>query len=285
MSEDTPAAVETDGLDTAAVLAASLSSEKTYLPEPKPAEAEVVVEPPGDDAAAAPTEAEAEKPKPKQSAQERIDELTRARREAERDVEYWKAKALHGSEQQPAQEAQQAPQGDERPVRTDYDDDFEFIEALTDWKAEQAAERLIQQQRQAEKANSVRANFVTRSAALFPDGEPAGLVAFKQLPQLPAAVIEIVAESEIGPKLAEHLGDNPAEFARLEGLSPIQQARELTRLEARLSPPSEAAKPPPKTITDAPEPPPQARGAGGQFKVAADTGDFAAFEKQYRIGG
>jgi hypothetical protein len=67
-----------------------------------------------------------------------------------------------------------------------------------------------------------------------------------------------------------------------ERAQPDLQARELTLLETRLTP---AAKPTPKTATDAPEPPPQARGAGGQFKVAADTDDFAAFEKQYRIGG
>jgi hypothetical protein len=60
--------------------------------------------------------------------------------------------------------------------------------------------------------------------------------------------------------------------------------RELTLLEARLTP-ATGSKVPPKTATDAPEPPPTARGSNGQFKVAGDTGDFAAFEKQYRIPG
>lgn len=236
-------------------------------------------EPSGDDAAAATDdEGQADQPKPKKSPQERINEVTAQKHEALREAEYWKAKALQAPQPQPAPEAQQQPQGDGRPARDDYEDDFEYIEALTDWKAEQAAERLAQRNRQQDQARTARENFHTRKTQLFPGGEPDGLKSFLALKELPVAVIEIVGESEIGPKIADHLGANPAELRRLEGLSPIQQARELTRLEHRLS---EPAKPTPKTATDAPEPPPQARGAGGRFTVAADTDDFAAFEKQF----
>jgi hypothetical protein len=234
----------------------------------------------GDDAAAATDdEGQAEQPKPRKSAQERINELTAARREAERDRDFYREQALrNGNGQQPAQEAQHEPQGDGRPVRDDYADDFDYIEALTDWKAEQAAERRFQQQTQRERVASARSTFETRKAALFPDGDTPGLEAFMRLPELPVAAVEIIGESEVGPKIAEHLGDNPAELRRLQGLSPIQQARELTRLEQRLSAPPRVT---PKTATDAPEPPPQARGAGGRFTVAPDTDDFAAFEQQY----
>lgn len=232
----------------------------------------------GDDAAAATDEGQAQ-PKPKKSAQERINELTAARREAERDRDFYREQALRNQPQQPAHEAQQhQPQEASRPAREDYEDDFDYIEALTDWKAEQAATRLAQQAREQDKARAARQTFETRKAALFPQGEPEGLQNFLRLPTLPAAVVEIVGESDIGPKIADHLGANPAELRRLEGLNPIQQARELTRLEMRLS---EPARPTPKTATDAPEPPPQARGTGGRFTVAPDTDDFAAFEKNF----
>lgn len=235
-------------------------------------------EQPGDDAAAATDEGQAQ-PKPKKTVQERIDELTAARREAERDRDFYREQALRNQQaQQTAQEAQQPQQGNGRPVRDDYEDDFEYIEALTDWKAEQAAERLAQQSRQQDQARTARENFHNRKAQLFPDGDPEGLKQFLALKELPVAVIEIVGESDIGPKIAEHLGANPAELRRLDGMSPIQQARELTRLEHRLSAPP---KPTPKTATDAPEPPPQARGNGGRFTVAPDTDDFAAFDKNY----
>lgn len=291
MTDQPNAPAEVAGEDTAAVLNFA-SGEKTYLeaqPEPEAAEAEPEkaegdeTEDLGDEAAAAQDEG---KPKPKKTAQDRFDELTRARREAERDAEYWKAKALQ-SQAQPAQEAQTEHQPEEngRPVREDYADDFEFIEALTDWKAEQAAERLVTRQRQQAEATRVQETFESRSKTLYPDGEPAGLLAFRELSTLPGPIIAVVAESEVGPKIAEHLGDNPAELKRLSGLNPIQQVRELTLLETRLTP-REEAKPPPKTATTAPEPAPMARGAGGRFQVAADTSDFAAFEKQYlRSGG
>jgi len=285
MTDETQATVETDGNDTAAVLAAA-SGDKTYLSEPATAEPDGEAEAPlddiGDDAPAAADEALAEAPKAKRSAQDRIDEITAQKHEAAREAEFWKAKALGTANAQPAQVAQDTPQGDGRPDRADYENDFDYIEDLTDWKAEQAADRRFREQAQHDQARTTLQTFETRTKTLYPTGEPAGLKAFREHETLPVVMMEIVGTSDIGPKLAEHLGDNPAEIARMWGLSPVQQARELTLIESRLTIPS---KPIPKTATDAPEPPPQARGAGGHFKVAADTDDFAAFEKQYRIGG
>jgi hypothetical protein len=286
MTDQTQAPVETDGTDTAAVLAA-LEGDKTYLADdkaPETPEPEAEPETPGDDAAAEPAETEGEKPKVKRSVQERIDEMATQKHEALREAEYWKAKALQAQPAQPAPEAQQIPQGDGRPNRADYDDDFAFIEDLTDWKAWQAANQMVQQQTQTLQIKAVVETYHTRAKTLYPEGKPAGLVAFEKVQQVPEAVNEIVGTSDIGPMIAAHLGDNPAELDRINGLSPFHQVRELTLLEARLTP-ATGSKVPPKTATDAPEPPPTARGSNGQFKVAGDTGDFAAFERQYRIPG
>lgn len=288
MTDTTQAPVETDGNDTAAVLAMA-SGDKTYLPEakePETPEPDADGEtPPGDDAAAATDEGQAEKPKVKQSVQERINELTAARREAERDRDFYREQALRNQPQgNPAPEAQQTQQGDGRPDRADYDDDFAYIEDLTDWKAWQAANLMVQRQAQTSQIRSVVETYQTRAKTLFPEGKPAGLVAFEQIDTVPEAVNEIVGASDIGPKIAAHLGDNPQELARIEGLSPFQQVRELTLLEARLGPSSAASTPSPKTVTSAPEPPPTARGANGQFKVSGDTDDFGAFERQWMRG-
>ena len=288
-TENTAAPVA--GEDTSAVLAA-LEGDKTYLaepPEPPKAEEgeaveEAAAEPAdtGDDAPA--TEAEAAE-KRKMTARERVEQAVARQREAEREAEFWKAKATQPANAQPAQEAQFQPQGDGRPDPNDYETDADYWEAVTDWKAEMAASRAVDQFRQAARQTEVVATFETRAKALFPEGEPEGLMSFRAIPELPMAVMEIVSVSDVGPKLAAHLGDNPAELQRLAGMSPVQQARELTRLETRLVAPPAPATPPPKTATSAPEPPPQARGSSGQFKVSGDTDDFAAFERQYRIGG
>lgn len=231
----------------------------------------------GDDGAAAPTE-EAHKPK-KASAQDRIDELTRARREAERDVEYWKAKALQSPE---PKQTEVAPEPENpRPDPSAYPEgayDPQFIEDLTDWKSEQAVAKHLSQRDSQTRVQTARQTFDTRAAEQFPDGEPAGITAIRQLPMLSVAIQDVIMTVPDGPKIADFLGSNPNELRRLSSMTPALQGRELAKIEARFATP---AVNPAKTITDAPPATPQVRGNGGRFTVAADTSDFAAFEKQY----
>jgi len=251
-------------------------------------EAETTQETPGDDPAATeqPAEgAEGEQPpaKPKQTAQERIAEVTALRREAEREAEFWKAKALQASTPEPKAEAE--PQGNARPDPNQYeygDTDPQFIEDLTDWKVSKALEQRFGEQDQRQAIVKTIETFKGRVAQSFPDGEPEGMKAYRALQTVPVALQDIVLSSENGPKLAAHYGSNRAELERLSGLSPTMQAYEIAKTEARLSGPPSA---PVKTVSTAPEPPGHmSRGAGGKFTVAADTDDFAAFEKAYGNG-
>lgn len=237
---------------------------------------------PGDDAAAAAPEGEAQA-KPRKSAQERIDELTRARREAERDVEYWRAKALQGSDQQPKPQTQEAPQADAKPDPQDYENgvyDPQFIEDLTEWKADQAATRRLAEREVQESGAAALRSFHEKakaSLATMPDFyDVVGDGLEKVGPLLSEPMQLAISASDEAPALSYHFAKNPAEARRIAALNPIAQAVEIGRLEARLAAP---AKPTPKTATDAPEPPPQARGQGGRFAPAPDTNDFSAFEK------
>lgn len=237
-------------------------------------EIEDVVEQLGDDAAAAP---EGEQPKPKKTAQERIDELTAKRREAEREAEYWRAKAL-----QPAQEARQpqadAADDDPEPDPSDYEHgelDIRFIQDMTRREARLEFRREMEAREARQSIVSKRETFFRRAAEQFPDGEPEGLARLKALPTLPAAVNDVIFASENGPRLADHLGKNPSELDRLSAMPPLLQAYELAKIEQRLTP--QAA---PKT-TNAPPPTPQVRGSGGRFQASPDTDDFTAFEKTY----
>ncbi len=238
----------------------------------------------GDDAAAENGEGEAKSAKPRKSFQERIDEKTREtheerrlREDAEKRAEYWEQVARNSSPQPKAHE----PESDGRPDPSTFAEgvyDPAYIDALTDWKADQAVEkRFTQREAQARTQTALQA-FTQRVTEQFPDGEPAGLEQIRRLPTLSPVIQEVMLESDIGPKLANHLGANPRELARISALPPIQQARELTKLEMKLATPP---APTPKTATDAPAPTPQVRGSGGRFTVAPDTNDFAAFEKQY----
>jgi len=279
MTDETQAAAQPSAED----VSAALLTDGQPAEQPKP-EAE---DQSGDDAAAA---AAAEAAKPKKTAQERIDEVTAARRAAERRAEEAERReqALLDrlSNKTPAPAPQGGPsQDDEEPKPDKYefgDLDANFIRdhatyhARKAFREEQAKATEANERRAALAKFDARADEIASKHDDFFDVVGADFSKAVKLgtPQMNQAIVE----SEIGPDLAYHLAKNPAEARRIAALSPISQVREIGRLEARLSEPS---APKAKTATDAPPATPQVRGAGGQFKVAADTTDFAAFEKAY----
>lgn len=258
--------------------AQAVADDTALAPEVEGQPAEIEAEGSGDDAAAAAdTEGQAEQPKPKKTAQERINELTAKTRQAERDAEYWRQEAQRHQQQAPAPKAE--PEGDGAPNPSDYvygETDAAYIRDHATFVATKTVREEMAKQSAQSQLQSQVATFEARMAQQYPDGEPAGITAIKRMTTLSDGIVQPILASEIGPKLADHLGSNPAELRRLFGLSPALQAYELGKLETRLS-----SKVQPKTVTNAPEPTPTVRGAGGQFKAAPDTDDFAAFEKAY----
>ena len=69
-------------------------------------------------------------------------------------------------------------------------------------------------------------------------------------PSLPIteAMVKVMASSEMGPDIAYHLGSNPAEAARIARMHPLEMARTLGMIEARVSLPKA------QTQTSAPDP-------------------------------
>jgi hypothetical protein len=228
---------------------------------------------PGDEAPAELVEPK----KARQTAQDRFDELTREKHDARRDAEYWRDLALKNA---PKPEPEPA-KGDGRPDPAAYAEgqyDTGYIEDLTAWKADQTVTARLAQVDSQRAAQQAVQSFDAKTATLFPEGEPEGLVAFRRIQKVSTAIQDVILMSDVGPKLADHLGANPRELERLSALPPHLQAYELAKVEASFAAP---AAPKPKTATDAPEPTPQVRGAGGKFTVAPDTNDFAAFEARY----
>ncbi len=274
MTVETEGAAEAVTEDTAADLAAEFDQ--------APADQADADQPGEDAAAAADDQGEASQPKPKKTAQERINEQTAKQREAERRAEdaerraeYWEAQATQPSPAKPTQQEQASG----RPDPEKYDGgvyDPQFIEDLTDWKANTAVEAVLSKRETHNRRMSAVEAFDAKVAEAYPDGEPAGIIALRRAPVLAQSIVDLVTTSDIGPKLAEHLGDNPRELQRLSALAPHLQGRELARLETKLAAPAVAA---PKTATDAPDVAPTLRGVGGRFAVSPDTTDFAAFEK------
>ena len=184
---------------------------------------------PGDDAAA-------EKPKRKHWAHERIDELTRQRREAERQADYWKQRATQTVD----------------PNSLDYEDSI--------------AERVSQRHRQ-EQADTAKATVDQLAAEAFNYRETeardrfADYDAVTRNPNvaITPAMAEIIRDSDVGPDLAYHLGKNPALASRIAMQPPARQAKELGKLEERIT----APKPLPARAP-APVQPVNGIAAGGQ---------------------
>lgn len=242
----------------------------------------------GDDAPAE-TEGQAPAPKPKKSVQERIDELTAARREAERDRDFYREQALRQTDAPTNAPRSQAEYVDEDPAPSpdefEYgENDARFIRAHATWEARREVSRQFEERaaRQAEEAERQRFNERAMSYAdATPDffdvvGQDFGRAAAVMTPVMQQAA----RTAEEAPAVAYHLAKHPAEARRIAALNPFAQAVEIGKLAARFGA-QPASRPTPQHATNAPEPPPQVRGPGGRFKPSPDTDDFAAFEKTY----
>lgn len=188
--------------------------------------------------------------------QARIDELTRARHQAEREVTYWREMA----QQQQGQPAQAEPGPKPQPGQfATYE---EFSEALADYKADlkvrsvlaerdaQAAQRAEKAARQAQQATfAERVSIAQQSIADFDQ------VVGQAEVEISSHLREILLDSDAGPVLAYVLAKNPDELRRISKMSPLTAAREMGRLEAALAqngaPPSAPANRP---VSNAPPP-------------------------------
>jgi len=217
--------------------------------------------------------------------QRRIDELTRKSYENEREAQYWKQIAQGKSGTTPA--SAPAPAADTKPTPDKFADYADYLEALTDWKADQKVSEALSkrdqdaQQKQELTQHQTRVKtWVERQAAVreaLPDyDEVMGDADVAVSPH----VQEILLDSDMGPQMAYHLAKNQDEAERISSLSPLAAARELGKLEAALASKSpqasttansQAPAPAAPKVTKAPTPITPVRGTGGQFTKAPES--------------
>lgn len=177
------------------------------------------------------TEAEA----PKTFSQEELDAIV-GKRLAREQRKWEREQALRS--QQPTQ-----PRGEVNA------DDFESTEAYVEALAEKKAHDLINQRETQQRKVEVEAGYREREEAAYDKYDDFEAVAYN--PRLPItdSMAEAIQTSEIGPDVAYYLGSNPKEAARISQLSPIQQAREIGKIEVKLT-----TTPPVKKTSTAPAP-------------------------------
>jgi len=165
------------------------------------------------------------------------------------------------------QAQRQSEQQTLRAAPTATADQFESTEAYADALALQKAEELIAKREAAKQHSQVLESYhdlEEEARSKYDDFEQ---VAYN--PKLPITNVmaETIQSSDIGPELAYYLGSNPKEADRISRMTPLSQAKEIGRIEAKL-----AAEPPMKKTTSAPAPisPVTARSSGSP---AHDTTD------------
>lgn len=195
----------------------------------------------------------------KKSAQQRINEITKAKYDAEREAAYWRgiAEGSRPQTQQVPEPAAREPAA--KPNLADFTDYETYIEALTDWKTTQKVTEVVHNQREATVQERQRAEALEVAKGWASKQEDAR----KSIPDYDEVlggaetvvapyVTDAILTSDRGPEVAYHLAKNPALAEKLNKLSPIAAAREIGRIEAALeksSPGTSRSAPPPPART------------------------------------
>lgn len=213
--------------------------------------------------------------------QSRFDELTKHRREAEReaekarrDAEYWREQALLRQREQPP-EPVKAPI--DEPLKTEADFDFDsakyqqYIVGESQRRAVEAAKRELQAERDRQTKAQRDASFASRSKEFAKTVDDFDEVVKSDYLTITPDMAEVIKESDDGPALAYHLGKNPDVAAKIAQLPPIVAARELGKIEARLAIAREQASA--KAVSKTPPPPPKIEGTNPTTSVKPDLAD------------
>jgi hypothetical protein len=144
---------------------------------------------------------------------------------------------------------------------------FESVEAYAQALAERKALELIEQrQLQAQQSQILEAYHDREEEARnkYDDFEQ---VAYNPNIPITNVMAETIRASDVGPDVAYYLGSNPKEADRISKLSPYLQAKELGKIEVKLT-----DNPPTKKTSSAPAPiaPVTARGSSGKSYDTTD---------------
>lgn len=174
--------------------------------------------------------------------------------------------------QKPHQQAEQPKRSDDGPKREDFDDYEQYIEARSEYVADKKiAEREAKREQEARQKSWTQR--VKEAAKEIPDIED--ILRNSDAPLTPA-MSDAIMDSDIGPKLAHYLDQNPDEAQRIADLKPVAQVKELTKLEDKLK-----APPSPKPASNAPEPiTPVGQKASAASDEPSDKDDINAWMKK-----
>jgi preprotein translocase subunit SecD len=173
----------------------------------------------------------------KSGVQERIDELTAKRYQAEREAEYLREQL---AKVQKPEQPQQKPQNTQPPQLDQYEDYDSYIVAKAKYELKQEQAEQMQayreQQRKEQYDETVR-KFSTRSNEARTKYSDYDQVIQKAYVPPNSAMEQAILLSEKGADVAYYLGKHPDEAQRIAQMPAMQAVMEMARVEMKLSQP------------------------------------------------
>jgi hypothetical protein len=231
---------------------------------------------------AKPTEERKQNPK----LEKRFTDITRQREEARKEAQTEREARVKLEEEVKALRQQSAPKAtnvDAKPQPNQFEDAFEYAEALAEWSTEQALVRRDQEEKdrrvdaERQKVIQTWASKVTAAKADLPDFDD--MVASSDV-IVPDHVRDAILESEVGPRILYELADNAELAKKITGMSLSASLREIGRLEARFESKTETKPSNPVGKSKAPTPINPIRGTGSSMSVEVDSN--GAFHGTYQ---
>lgn len=234
-------------------------------------------------------ESEKDKPRRKGGIQKRVDKLTQRVSAAQAEAEYWKREALKNAAAQKeapkpdAASPTEAAQG--KPKADDFDTHEAYVEALTDWKVGQAEAKRAERETksrmetEAQRLDREHAERIQSFRSKHDDFDELLQEGLSDVPASPA-LEQVIKSSDVGPELLYELAKDPAEAARIARLPAMSLAREIGKLEARITSKASSEKnPEPKKITNAPKPLTPVNARGGKTEKSPEEMSYQEFKK------
>lgn len=187
-------------------------------------------------------EKDEQKPKKKSGFKKRIERFQKRLSEKEQELAHWKSEALKNnaeSKKQGPSKTEQSTDLSKKPKADDFDTHEEYVEALTDWKLEQKEverERLAKEKSAKDDYQKQVESFQSKVKDFEKDHDDFQDV-MSEVDDIPLSfsLQDAILTSDIGPAIMYELAKNREELERISALGPVQAAREIGKIEARLS--------------------------------------------------
>jgi hypothetical protein len=236
-----------------------------------------------------------EERKPNPKLEKRFSDITRQREEARKEAQQEREAREKLEAEVMALRQQSAPKAtnvDAKPQPSQFEDAFEYAEALAEWSTEQALvkrdreekDRRVDEERQ--KVIQTWATKVTAAKSELPDFDD--MVASSDV-VVPDHVRDAILESDVGPRILYELADNAELAKKITGMSLSASLREIGKLEARFERKTENAPSNPVGKSKAPPPINPIRASGNSMGVQIDAngafhGTYQAWKEARKAG-